>query len=476
MPGHVGMIFSSLRSHENQFFHITSNLQIMKKGMIFSVLTLTAWVAYAQTWQARVAGFSYPVNGGQVYAINDHVAWAYGVEWDGDGQTYENTGLSRTVMAGNGWESVSFPTQEPALIINIAALDEFRAWILLAIDPEAEQPDFRLYKTIDGGITWDSQTIFLPTFPSHIHMWDENTGVVLSDPDPDGFRIRRTENGGETWAPVDNLPAALFDEVMSFNTTVVRSDEIWSATVLGRVLYSADRGLTWSVIESPFHDFLPVSIDVSERGQLYMVYYDHFAEHGDTRIYRKQLPNGPWLNLSEQVTTYYPYTIKAIPGSDVVAFTTYDWIDQHWLTRISTNEALSWVTLDSITHATYIDFYNAETGYASQENFSGGTTRIYRYVGSPLVGLFSQLPLPHASLSMTPNPGSSSSVINFKSAVGNDYRILVHTMQGQLMYSADHHASSNITHRMNMEGWPAGMYTVTITSKEGMISGTLSKQ
>jgi hypothetical protein len=449
----------------------------MKKITIFSLLLACAFALQAQTWQSRIAGFSYSVNGGQVYAISENVAWTYGVEWDGNGLTHEHTGLSRTYTAGSAWESVSFPTQEKAQLISLAAIDENHVWLLLSMDPDDSEDEFRLYKTTNGGTDWTTQDIFLPTHPALIHMWNALEGVVISDPDPDGFRIRRTLDGGVTWTPVDNLPPALFDELVTFNTSAVSGNSLWAATALGRVLTTNDRGLTWSVIESPFNEFPPYSLDVSDDGQLYMVSYDRFAVHGDTRIFRKQLPDGPWLNISEQATTYFPYNIKAIPGSPTVMFTTFDWISNKWLTRISFSEGLSWITVDSTIQATYTDFYNTEIGYASQENFTGfGSTRMYRYVGSPLLGISNQTPLRDATIAITPNPSSTTSTVDFVSNTSADYWLLIHDMQGNLLYRAEYTNATLFSEQIDISAWPAGNFALTVASDRGILTRSLTKQ
>jgi hypothetical protein len=448
----------------------------MKKITIFSLLLASAFGLQAQTWQSRIAGFSYSVNGGQVYAINENVAWTYGIEWDGNGPTYENTGLSRTYTGGNAWESVLFPTQEKAQMISLSALDENQVWLLLNLDPEDSEDEFRLYKTSNGGANWTIQDIFLPTNPALIHMWDASEGVVISDPDQDGFRIRRTIDGGETWTPVANLPPALFDELLTLNTSAVKGNSLWTATALGRVLTTNDRGLTWSVIETPFNAFPPYSLDVSDDGQLYMVSYDRFAVHGDSRIFRKQLPDGPWLNISEPTTTYFPYTIKAIPGSSTVMFTTFDWISNKWLTRISFSEGQSWLTLDSTIQATYTDFYNTEIGYASQENFTGfGSTRMYRYVGSPLLGIINQTPLQDASISITPNPAVTASTIYFESTARDDYWMMIHDMQGNLVFRKNYKAISSISEKVDITSWPPGIYALTMASPKGILTKAINK-
>jgi photosystem II stability/assembly factor-like uncharacterized protein len=120
----------------------------------------------------------------------------------------------------------------------------------------------RIYKTTDGGGTWEAQFVNHDpkAFFDAMAFWNADTGVAMSDSNAGRFNIIATDDGGRTWTRVAEaaLPPALPNEgaFAASGTNVATSgrDEVWigtGASTVARVLHSSDRGKTWTVAATP---------------------------------------------------------------------------------------------------------------------------------------------------------------------------------------------------------------------------------
>lgn len=181
--------------------------------------------------------------------VSSTVAWALG-------NKAANTGLAqnfyRTTNGGNSWSAGSIPNTTPLGTSHIMALDDQTAFVTLFGDSLTQG----LYKTADGGNSWNRLNVFNNGgFPNFAHFWDQNTGVIVGDPNQNtgAWEIYRTTNGGASWQQVTNAPMAMaLDE---FGTTaavsVAPSGQIYWPTVSGRLFKSNDQGLSWMTTNLP---------------------------------------------------------------------------------------------------------------------------------------------------------------------------------------------------------------------------------
>jgi photosystem II stability/assembly factor-like uncharacterized protein len=147
------------------------------------------------------------------------------------------------------------PGSEALDFRDVDAFDERVAYVLSIGPGEAS----RIFKTRDGGATWDQQfTNRDPkAFLDAMAFWDERHGVAVSDSVEGRFVILLTEDGGGHWtpAPAEGLPEALPNEgafaASGTNVAMHGADLAWFATTAGRVLRTLDRGRTWSLATTP---------------------------------------------------------------------------------------------------------------------------------------------------------------------------------------------------------------------------------
>jgi photosystem II stability/assembly factor-like uncharacterized protein len=95
-------------------------------------------------------------------------------------------------------------------------------------------------------------------FYDSMQFWNNEEGIAMGDPTDNCLSVLITRDGGTTWTKVlcENLPKVAEGEAAfaaSNTNIVVKGSETWmvSGGKKARVFYSADKGLSWSVTETP---------------------------------------------------------------------------------------------------------------------------------------------------------------------------------------------------------------------------------
>jgi photosystem II stability/assembly factor-like uncharacterized protein len=219
---------------------VTHALWVALLALVWSVTPTTP---PQQKWTPHLTGVTARLRG--VSAVNDRVLWASGT-----------TGtVVRTGDGGDTWDIRPVPGAEHLDFRDIDAFSGSTAYILSIGNGDVS----RIYKTTDGGKNWTLQLankdpkIFLDAMA----FWSEERGVAFSDSVDGQFVIFTTMNGGRTWerVPADRLPPALPNEgayaASGTNVTMFGSNDVWIGTTASRVLHSADRGVTWTIAQTP---------------------------------------------------------------------------------------------------------------------------------------------------------------------------------------------------------------------------------
>ncbi|WP_242884250.1 WD40/YVTN/BNR-like repeat-containing protein [Actinomadura litoris] len=197
-------------------------------------------------WQVTPTGTDARFRG--LAAVSRKVAWLAGT-----GGT-----VLRTTDAGRTWRGVGPPDAAGLEFRDVEAFDERRAVVLAIGEGDAS----RVYRTSDGGRTWtlgfrnDEPRAFYDctTF------FDSRHGLAVSDPVDGRFRIISTSDAGRSWRVLPNkgMPDALPGEAAfaaSGQCLVSHGGrDVWLATggaSKARVFHSRDRGLTWTVADTP---------------------------------------------------------------------------------------------------------------------------------------------------------------------------------------------------------------------------------
>lgn len=170
---------------------------------------------------------------------------------------------ARSVDSGLTWENANVDLGADSSnleIANICGVSATTAYA--AVFPKTASVRGGVWKTTDGGTNWSKQLTAdfsnATSFPTLIHFWNENEGVVVGDPADGYFEIYTTVNGGSNWTRVPfspDLVPFLDDEFPIINRFVVHNNTIWAVTSVHRILKSSDKGLTWTVLNTPIPVF-----------------------------------------------------------------------------------------------------------------------------------------------------------------------------------------------------------------------------
>ncbi|UCD14264.1 MAG: hypothetical protein JSW60_02290 [Thermoplasmatales archaeon] len=204
-------------------------------------------------WIEQASGFWEPSRGiSYMHAVDENVVWA--AAYDGYNPTGPCQEFTKTTNGGDLWEADEiFEAPDDGLLAMIFGLDENTAWVPIhSGDPQG------IWKTSDGGSTWvhqDTADFNGPgAFPNIVHFWNENDGWCQGDPVDGYYEMYTTTDGGDTWTrvPEENIPEPLSGEMGTVGYYDVVGDTVWFGTQSGgRVFKSTDKGLHWTVADTP---------------------------------------------------------------------------------------------------------------------------------------------------------------------------------------------------------------------------------
>jgi photosystem II stability/assembly factor-like uncharacterized protein len=190
--------------------------------------------------------------------VSPRVVWASGV-----GGTY-----TVTTDGGKTWRAGVVPGAELLQFRDVEGVSEKVAYLMSA----GVGTDSRIYKTEDGGETWNLQ--FENQDPNGFYdcfaFWTRKRGITMADSVDGRFPIVRTLDG-ETWEDIgDNLPPALASEyAFAASGTCAATQggkQAWLATggaAQARILRTTDGGETWAAYLTPIVQGTPTSGAIS---------------------------------------------------------------------------------------------------------------------------------------------------------------------------------------------------------------------
>jgi photosystem II stability/assembly factor-like uncharacterized protein len=195
-------------------------------------------------WQPQESNVDVPLRG--ISAVSNMVAWASGAKGT----------VLRTTDGGKKWLKMDVVGADDLDFRDIQAFDENTAYVLSIGEGEKS----RIYKTTDGGKIWQRQFTNYNSnaFYDCFAFWDSTHGIAMSDSVDGKFPLIATSDGA-TWdpVPVKKMPDALPKEgAFAASGTCIATfgkNDVWFATggPAARVFHSADRGVNWTVAETP---------------------------------------------------------------------------------------------------------------------------------------------------------------------------------------------------------------------------------
>lgn len=222
------------------------------KIFVFIFIFLMSFTISNAQWQKQNIDSKASLRGLSV--VSENVIWA-----SGTGGT-----VLRTVDGGKNWQVLKVPDAEKLDFRDIEAFDADTAYILSIGEGESS----RIYKTIDGGKRWklQFQNTNKKAFFDALAFWDRQNGIAMSDP-VDGEYLFYATSDGENWEPLGRKSASEFIKPSGVKAKTGEAAFAASGTCLiasgktdiflisggndARVFRSADRGLNWTVADTP---------------------------------------------------------------------------------------------------------------------------------------------------------------------------------------------------------------------------------
>ena len=205
----------------------------------------------SQVWTVQTTGIATNLRG--VSAVHGSRASDAPVVW----ASGSNGVILQSVDGGQSWKRLHVEGGNTLDFRGVRAFDEKIAYVMSS----GEGDKSRIYKTTDGGDTWELQyTDKRPAFfLDDIVCFTDTKCFALGDPIDGKFLILATEDG-KHWRelPRDNMPAIIPGEgafaASGTSLAIYGENDIYFGTGGGaaaRVFHSADLGRTWTVSSTP---------------------------------------------------------------------------------------------------------------------------------------------------------------------------------------------------------------------------------
>lgn len=418
----------------------------------------------AQFWSEKATGFTAANRTlSSISIVNTSVIWAIALD-NSAAPDYTIKEFTKSTDGGETWTpgTINLGANTSGLgITSISAISDQIAWISAAPDVS----DFGgVWKTTDGGLTWTKQTTALfnnpiDSYTSFVHFWDASNGVTGGDTENGTFEIYTTSNGGNNWNRVigANIPPSLVREMGYVGVTSVVGNIFWFGTSAGRIFKSIDKGLSWTVTQTPSTDF-NLGLD---RFTFSDANNGLFMDHNNTTTLYKTTDGG---NNWTSITTpgFYKTNIAYIPGtSTVIAGAAANPFSSSY----STDNGSTWTTIDSgVLHGT-LAFLNDSFGFSAGINTNATTGGISKFAGLPL-----KTPSFEADKQIAAYPNPTNGILKINSNNSLIKEVSVYDLLGKEVFNSKFSPLNNVN--LDLNSLQAGNYILKTTSDSGKTETT----
>ncbi len=472
------------------FFHTTTK---KLSSTTFVILICLGSINLSAQWQAFTPSFPDTVGVFDVRVApgNHQIAWSCGMKFKVTASTYSwvqgvEPNFSKTTDGGQTWTGGTIPLGVTPYINNISPINGDVAWEShTGWDNKIQN---FVQKTIDGGKTW---TRFMKdqfaddnSYVNFVHFWDAQRGIAAGDPivapgqTTPFFEIYLTTDGGKTWSrvPSANIPARLTNEYGSTGVYQVKGNTIWFATFniqnfqTLRLFRSNDGGQNWEAFDTPKVGFFAFA------DALNGIYSERIT--GNKLQLRRTTDGGKtWSIVNGSPGNDLLTSMTIVPESQIiVASQRTNNLNPPFFTKISKDWGETWLDISTgDENVGAMQFASPTVGYAGEWQPAKHPTRMYKYVGSSLVGLFSGKELT-ADVNTDPNPTTDFLNVKIETARPLEFVILLNEASGKLVERKNLTETDAGQARFDLKNLPAGVYFLTVSCRDGWLTKKVVKQ
>ena len=442
--------------------HSFKKFKTMKKLLLcFSLIALTSTIN-AQ-WTSQATGFSAASRGlSEIKIVDANTVW--GIAYDGSGLGLDIQEFTVTTNGGASWNPGIINVGNTALqITNISPVSGTTAWVG-AFD--ATDGLGGVFKTSDGGLTWEQQNSSAYTTPAAswfnvVHFFNANVGLTMGDPIGSGlgeFEIYKTTDGGANWTAISAaaLPNPLSGEYGYNGGYANAGGSFWFTTNKGRLYRTTDQGVTWTVAQVPITDFG----GTAQNGRIY--FSDANNGYLQKNVVAGAVTTRTYATTTNGGTTWstpVPFTgtrfiLNYIPGTTTMVATSGA---APVGTSISTNNGATWTDLEptGIEQRGASAFLNLTTGWCAGFSTDPLTDGVFKLTGTLGAQNFENA----TKFKVYPNPASS--IVTISAVNADSYKLSVTDITGKVVMTK---SLNGIENTLDISSLSTGAYFFELSS------------
>lgn len=363
-------------------------------------------------------------------AVSDQVCWV-----GGTGAT-----VRRTTDGGITWTNANpNPGVITGTIENMEALDENTAWVTTET-----QTSTIIYKTSNGGSNWAVVYSNTTGFIRGIRMTSAMNGIALGDPINNLWNVLLTTDGGNTWQPAPNQPAANNIHQGRHNSFQVDLPNIYWGTSFTSIFRSTNGGASYTE-------------DTTPGGGIY-IFAVRFNESG------MGLAAGTGMSISTNGgANFQAHTVPGAGNIDGIESIG----DNFWYIRgtkvyHSTNNGANWTDEYTAPQSLFhMDFPNNNTG--NPTGWAVGIAGHIHKMTSTATGIGvinSNVPERFSLGQNYPNPFNPVTKFEFELPVSSDVKIEIYDISGKVVneYSVENLTAGKYQYEFSGVGLSSGVY------------------
>jgi photosystem II stability/assembly factor-like uncharacterized protein len=410
--------------------------------------------------------------------VDGSTVWLGTLSMDDFGQ-YPYSYAIKTINGGATWEFDSIPAPGGAMMSSVCAVDANTCFYSITDNGTGGT----IWKTSDGGASWINKTTTQFTEPGAFvdfyGAFDASNGVAVGDPTQGYFEIQRTTDGGNTWIRVDSalIPSIIPGEYGAANAFSVVGDNIWFPSLIdngtgfydARCFKSSDRGQHWTVSPVIANNLGWGGLDFStaQKG----VFWDPYFPLPRRQFYLTSDGGSTWAADSLSNTDKFIVGMTSVKGFDggyVIAIS--DTTDFSVTLLFTPDFFSTTIVMDTNLEADpwALRFKDASTGWIGGKG--ADTNSIFKYTG--LLTSIGEAAKSPEKLAILPNPTSTEALVKLPELnEKGDYRLLIYDISGKLRENRKIENSTGWT-KLNASEYSDGVYALQVMSGDRMIAGS----